>query len=253
MSSNHSVPGYHRFLNIDTAHSLPSGHAHMKYKLILPVVAMLLCSSCAWFIDSKTDEKTAQELVNDGMESFNRQRYRSAIESFQKLKDWYPFSKYAILAELKIADAHYYLEEYEAAIVAYESFENLHPRNEATPYVIFQRGMSYFKQMETVDRDQTSAKKAIEIFTRLKKTYPASEYAAQADNYIRLSLKNMAGHEFYVGEFYFKSKHYKAAIVRFKAVVTNYPDVGLTQKALEYITRCEVELAKQAPAEKSVS
>jgi len=219
----------------------------MKYKLILPVVAMLLFSGCAYFFDSKTDEKTAQELVNDGMEAFNSQRYRAAIESFDKLKDWYPFSKYAILAELKIADAHFYLGEYEAAIAAYESFENLHPRNEATPYVIFQRGLSYIEQMESVDRDQASAKKAIETFNRLKKTYPASEYTAQAENYIRLSLKNLAGHEFYVGEFYFKNKHYKAAVMRFRIVVSKYPDVGLTEKALEYIARCEAELAT-APA-----
>ena len=232
------------------AFSLPSGHSPMKYKLILPVVAMLLFSGCAFFFDSKADEKTAQELVNDGMEAFNRQRYRSAIESFNKLKDWYPFSKYAILAELKIADSHFYLGEYEAAVVAYESFENLHPRNEAIPYVIFQRGMSFIEQMETVDRDQTSAKKAIETFNRLKKTYPNSEYTVQADNYIRLSLKNMAGHEFYVGEFYFKSKHYKAAVVRFRTVVSSYPDVGLTEKALAYIARCEVELSNEAPPEK---
>jgi outer membrane protein assembly factor BamD len=228
-----------------TAQRLPSGHSPMKYKLILPVVAMLLFSGCALFFDSKSDEKTAQELVNDGMESFNHQRYRSAIESFDKLKDWYPFSKYAILAELKIADAHFYLGEYEAAIATYESFENLHPRNDATPYVIFQRGLSYIEQLETVDRDQKSANKAIETFNRLKKTYPASEYTVQAENYIRLCLKNLAGHEFYVAEFYFKNKRYKAAVVRFRTVVSTYPDVGLTEKALGYIARCEVELAKQ--------
>jgi len=225
----------------------------MKYKLILPIVALLLFSGCAFFYDNKADDKTAQELVNDGMEAFNRQRYRSAIASFDKLKDWYPFSKYAILAELKVADGHFYLEEYEAAITAYESFENLHPRNEAIPYVIFQRGLSYAKQIETVDRDQTSAKKAIETFNRLKKMYPTSEYTAQADTYIRMALKNMAGHEFYVAEFYFKSKHYKAAVVRFRTVVSSYPDVGLTQKALEYIARCEAELEKQTPPEKTVS
>jgi len=225
----------------------------MKYKLILPVVAMLLFSGCSLFFDSKTDDKTAQELVNDGMEAFNRQRYRTAIESFNKLKDWYPFSKYAILAELKIADSHFYLGEYGAAITAYESFENLHPRNEATPYVVFQRGMSYIEQLESVDRDQTSAKKAIETFNRLKKTYPNSEYTAQADNYIRLSMKNMAGHEFYVGEFYFKNKHYKAAVMRFRTVVSSYPDVGLTEKALEYIDRCEVELAKENASGKKAS
>lgn len=218
----------------------------MRTKLILPVVAILLFSGCSYFFDRKADDKTAQELVNDGMESFNRQRYRNAIESFTKLKDWYPFSKYAILAELKIADSHFYLGEYEAAISAYESFENLHPRNEATPYVVFQRGLCHVEQLETVDRDQTSAKKAIDIFTRLKKTFPNSEYTAQADHYIRLSLKNLAGHEFYVAQFYFKSKHYKAALVRFRTVVTNYPDVGLTEKALEFIAQCESELAKQS-------
>ncbi len=63
----------------------------------------------------------------------------------------------------------------------------------------------------------------------------------------------MAGHEFYVGEFYFKSKHYKAAVMRFRTVVSGYPDVGLTQKALEYIARCEAELAKQAAPEKKDS
>ncbi len=222
----------------------------MKYKLILPVVAMLMLSGCAYFFDGKSDEKTAQELVNDGMEAFNSQRYRAAIESFDKLKDWYPFSKYAILAELKIADAHFYLGEYEAAITAYESFENLHPRNDATPYVIFQRGLCYIEQLESVDRDQKSTVKAVETFNRLKKMYPASEYTAQADNYIRMSLKNLAGHEFYVGEFYFKNKHFKAAVKRFRTVVSSYPDVGLTEKALENIARCEVELAKGAEPEK---
>ena len=225
----------------------------MKYKLILPVVAMLLFSGCSLLFYSKTDDKTAQELVNDGMEAFNRQHYRSAIEAFNKLTDWYPFSKYAILAELKIADSHFYLGEYGAAITAYESFENLHPRNEAMPYVIFQRGMSYIEQLESVDRDQTSAKKAIETFNHLKKTYPNSEYTSQADNCIRLSMKNMAGHEFYVGEFYFKSKHYKAAVMRFRTVVSSYPDVGLTEKALVYIDRCELELAKEASSGKKTS
>lgn len=226
----------------------------MKYKLLLPVLAaVLLFSGCSLFFSNKSDEKTAQELVNDGMEAFNRQRYKEAIQSFDKLKDWYPFSKYAILAELKIADSHFYLGEYPAAITAYESFENLHPRNDATPYVIFQRGLCYYLQIESIDRDQASAKKAIETFNRLKKLFPNSEYTAQADNYIRLSMKSLAGHEFYVGEFYLKNKHYKAALVRFKSVVSSYPDVGLTEKALQNIARCESELVKIAAKEKPVS
>ncbi len=215
----------------------------MKYKLVVPIMALLLFTGCAWFFDKNMDEKTAQELVNDGMEAFNSQQYHTAVESFQKLKDWYPFSKYAILAELKIADSRYYMEEYGAAAVAYDSFESLHPRNDAIPYVIFQLGMCYIHQLESIDRDQTSAQKAIEIFSRLKKSYPDSKYASQADAYIWQATKNLAAHEFYIGEFYFKNKHYKAAVVRFKAVVANFPDVGLNQRALEYISKCEDAVA----------
>ena len=223
----------------------------MKHILVISFVSALLFSGCSLFFDKKMDEKSAQELINDGMEAFTHQQYLTAIESFDKLKDWYPFSKYAILAELKTADAHYYLGQYAASIVAYESFENLHPRNEATPYVIFQLGMSYIQQMETIDRDQTSAKKAVETFNRLKKLYPDSEYAKQTDSYILQSYKSMTGHEFYIGEFYFKNKHYKAALARFKTVITVYPDVGYNQQALEYIARCEAELAKEPTKKKS--
>ena len=217
----------------------------MKYKLTISIsiLTILLFTGCAWFFDKNMDEKTAQELVNDGMEAFNHQQYRTAVDAFQKLKDWYPFSKYTILAELKIADSHYYMEEYGAAAVAYESFENLHPRNDAIPYVIFQLGMSYIHQMESIDRDQVAAKKAIEIFSRLKKSYPDSKYASQAYACIREATKNLAGHEFYIGEFYFKNNHYKAAVIRFKSVVADFPDVGLNQRALEYISKCEDALA----------
>jgi len=79
----------------------------MKRILTIWLIALLVCSGCAWF--GTKSEKSAQELASDGMEAFNNGKYTKAIESFEKLKDWYPFSKFAILAELKIADAHYHL------------------------------------------------------------------------------------------------------------------------------------------------
>jgi len=210
---------------------------HMKRIIALILISLFVFSGCAWF--KPKEEKNAQELVSDGMDQFNNGDYKDAIESFEKLKDWYPFSKFVILAELKIADAHYHLKEYDSAVEAYESFENLHPRNEAIPYVIFQTGRCYFEQIDTIDRDQTPAKKALDIFTRLKKQFPNDPYATKAEEHIKECNKSLAGHEFYVGEFYYKSKHYKAALNRFKSVLTNYPDVGIHQQALQYITLCE--------------
>ncbi len=216
----------------------------MKRIIALLLVSLLVISGCAWF--ETKEERTAQELVSDGMDQFNDGDYKKAIESFESLKDWYPFSKFVILAELKTADAYYHLKNYEEAVSGYEEFENLHPRNEATPYVIYQTGRCYFEQIDTIDRDYTPANKALEIFKRLQKQFPGNLYANRAEEHIDKCIKILAGHEFYVAFFYFKGKHYKAALSRFKWVLTNYPDVGIHEKALQYIALCEDLLKKQA-------
>lgn len=217
----------------------------MKRLIVISIIALLICPGCASV--KPQEEMTAHELAGEGMDAFKNKNYRKAIESFEKLKDWYPFSKYAILAELKIADGHYNLNEYDEAVVAYEEFEKLHPRNEAIPYVLYQIGLCYFKQIDTVDRDQTAAEKALSIFKRLEKQFPNNRYALQARDYINKCLKSLAGHEFYVGVFYYKSKHYKAALKRFRAVLFKYPDVGVQQKALQYIASCETLLNIKPP------
>jgi outer membrane protein assembly factor BamD len=225
----------------------------MKFRLIVIVLVQLsLCSGCAWF--SRPDiEKPAKELVQDGLKAYEKGDYADSIKQFQKLKDWYPFSKFAIMAELKIADAHYHLNEYPEAIQAYEEFEQLHPRNEATPYVVYQIGQCYYEQMDTIDRDQTSAQKALKVFQRLMRQYPGDPYALQAQTHITKCLQSIAGHEFYVGQFYFKSKHYKAALSRFMAVITQYPDVGVQHQALVYIAQCEAIIAQQNKGKASES
>lgn len=195
---------------------------------------------CAWF--RAEEKKTALELAEAGMEDYRDGDYDDAIKSFQNLKDWYPFSQYAILAELKLGDAYYHRKEYEEAIVAYDLFESLHPKNEAVPYVVYQIGRCYFDQLETVDRDQTMAREALKAFERLVRSYPTSPYAKKAEEHIRACNRNLAEHEFYVGMFYYKSKHYKAALERFTAVVRSYPDMGVHHKALKYIALCQAKL-----------
>lgn len=206
-------------------------------------IALLVFQGCAFF--AVKEEKYAQELADDGMEAYHEGDYKEAIESFEKIKDWYPFSKFAMLAELKIADSHYKLQEYDDAVAAYEEFENLHPLNDAIPYVIFQTGLCYFEQVDTPDRDQTKARKALDAFSRLIKRFPKDTYALKAGEYINTCYKSLAESEFGIGLYYYKSKNYKAALKRFKAVLTNYPDVGVHRKAIQYIALCETTLSVQ--------
>ncbi len=217
-----------------------------KFKYCLIIIGTLVLfslSGCAWF--SSKDTRPAHELAKDGMDEYKSGSYTTAIETFERLKDWYPFSKYAILAELKIGEAYYKKEEYEDAVFAYEEFANLHPRNEAVPYVMYQIGRCYFDQVDTVDRDQATAQKALESFRKLVDRYPADSYTKKARPHIDACIKSLAGHDLYVARFYFKSRYYKAALSRFMAVLTDYPDIGLQQKALQYISICKAQIARE--------
>jgi outer membrane protein assembly factor BamD len=215
----------------------------MKRLLLACVGVLLIVTGCAWF-ESK-EEKSAQELVQEGVDFFEAGKYKKAVESFEKLRDWYPFSRYAILAELKIADAYFNLESYADAIFAYEEFEQLHPRNEVIPYVIFRIGRSYFNQIDTIDRDQSNAVKALETYQRLVQQYPGDAYAGMAQSDMVACYQSLSGHEFYVGRFYYKNKNYKAAKVRFTAVVEKYPDVGYLYQALTYLANCDAWLQSE--------
>ncbi len=215
----------------------------MKRVLCLCLLLTVFAEGCAWF---KTQEdKSANVLAQEGMAAFEKGKHRRAIESFEKLRDWYPFSKYASLAELKTADSYYHLGEYGEAVYAYEAFESLHPRNEAIPYVIYQIGRCYYEQMESIDRDQTATRKALDTFRRLEKTFPRSSYAMKAESHIKECYERLAGHEFYVGMFYFKSKHYKTALNRFQIVLDDYPTVGdLRWKARKYIALSKEQMGE---------
>ena len=200
----------------------------------------------AWrALTGEEEEYSAQELAWVAMDDYESGDYSRAIEKFEKLKDWFPFSKYAILAELKIGDAHYKLEQYEEAVFAYEEFEKLHPRNEAVPYVIYQIGRCYYDRIDSIDRDQVPARKALEAFQRLIKQFPKDQYARLAEEHINACYKSLAGNEYIIGLFYYKSKHYEAAYSRFMAVISSYPDVGYHQKALQYIAKCQASLSKE--------
>ncbi|UCG14487.1 MAG: outer membrane protein assembly factor BamD [Deltaproteobacteria bacterium] len=225
----------------------------MKEKHILPSCTPLVLlvfvtaslSGCAWFKSRQVE--TAEQLAAEGMAYFDEEDYGEALEKFTTLKERYPYSRYAILAELKVADAHFHREEYPEAIAAYEDFARLHPKNEAIPYVLYQIGASYYEQLLSSDRDQTPTYQAILAFERLIKAHPNSTYAKKAEAKVQLCRKLLAAHEMYVGRFYYKSKHYEAALLRCEGVLASYQD-ALSEKERkeveELIQSCKVKLSE---------
>ncbi len=220
-----------------------------KVKLFaIGVLAVFWLNGCAlWehFFPTEEEEQLPAQLMDEGMENFKNGYYEAAADAFQKLKDRYPYSRFALEAEVKMADAMYEKQEYDEAYEAYDDFERLHPKNSKIPYIIYRKGMCHFKQVTTIDRDQSHTLAAKEEFERLVRKFPRSEYAQRARSRIKACYVYLAEYELYVGHFYFKMKKYRAAMDRFRYLVEHYPDFGQYHEALEYYRLCK----EKAPSE----
>jgi outer membrane protein assembly factor BamD len=215
---------------------------------LLALVLVFAFSGCStvkgWFSKPKPDQPP-EILAEQGIKSLKKKKYDDAIDSFEMLRDRHPYSDQAVMAQLKVADAYFFKKKYEEAYNAYREFEKLHPTNKAVPYCIFREGQSFYRQRSTIDRDQTYTQKAIQEFKRLKQKFPDSEYVTKADFYISRCRKDLAEHEFYVAEFYYRTKRYQAAIDRYQGLVQDYPEFSKNAEAKERVQECQELLAAQ--------
>jgi outer membrane protein assembly factor BamD len=214
-----------------------------KY-LLLFFLLISLFEGCA-FNKPKPKEPGPEALLERGLRQMNEGVFAQAAKTLQAVKDRYPYSKAAIIASLKLADALYNRDEYDVAYDLYDEFERLHPKDKSTPYAVYQKGMCHFNRMKSFDRDQNHTMRAKVEFERFVKLYPKSEYYNNAKKNIRKCLISLAKYELYVGHFYFKNGKYKPALERFTYLIKNYPDMGQYHEALEYISKCKEKLAEK--------
>ncbi len=216
------------------------------------ICLLVMLSGCGvWkhFFGDDDIEPTPAELMSEGLDRFNSGKFEAAAEIFQKIKDRYPYSKNALDAELKMADALYQRGLFEEAYEEYSQFERLHPKNPEIPYVIYQQGMCFYRQSSTIDRDQSKTLRAREEFERVVKRYKNSPYANMAKRKLRESLVNMAEHELYVGNFYYRMGKYDAAMDRYFYIINNFPDLGQYYEAIENIKKCKEDIAREKAIE----
>lgn len=190
----------------------------------------------AWpYENGSVRPETAESLAMDGLNDLNHGKYYSALKTFEKLKDRYPFSRFSLLAELKSADCKYYEKDYDEALLLYDEFEKNHPTNEAISYVLFQIGMCHYRQIDTIDRDTKTATDAIAAFSRLNRTFPGSPYFVEAVKRIKTANDFLADHEFYVATFYTKTGEYEQAMGRLEYILTQFPQTSIVPEAEELL------------------
>jgi len=168
--------------------------------------------------------KPPEALYKDGEESFKRGNYEDAITQWKKVKESYKSPELSSKAELGIADAYFLNKDYIEAAAAYEDFRKLHPVHERAAYALYRQGVSYYKEINGIDTDQTPVKNALSTFELYLSQYPHGENVAEVAEKVRDCRDKQVQYEIYVGSFYLRTGSYAAAIGRFETALKTFPD-----------------------------
>ncbi len=191
---------------------------------------------------------TDQEYLKMGHEYLADEDYRAAVKAFEDLEANYPDSPYVAQARLEQANTYFAQNRFGEAALQYQRFLRYHPRNPLADKARYKLGLSYFKQRLTIDRDPSFTKQAFNEFSRFIQQYSQSPLAAEAREKQTICLEELAEHDFYIGNFYFKRKGYEAAINRLRQTFLNYPQTKVAPEALFYLAESHWQLNKNPEA-----
>jgi outer membrane protein assembly factor BamD len=227
-------------------------------KLAAAALAVLLLS-CAGTNAAKgplTYSNTARRIYTQGMEAYQNANYLDAIRYFTECKRRFPYSKWALLAELRIADSQFGREQYLEAIDAYKLFIKFHPTNENVPYAQYQIALSYFKQAPedwfllppSYEKDLSAVVDAVKEVKKFIKSYPGSGLLPKARELLRRCERKLGDHELYVARFYAGRDKLVAALMRLEYVRQNLTTLADDPEILLLLGKIYLRLGRKDKA-----
>jgi outer membrane protein assembly factor BamD len=220
--------------------------------LILPLLA-----SCG---GSKEDQAASnqpvapvEDLYNNGIDALNAQRYETATDQFNLVEQNYPYSSWAVNAQLMQGYTQYLRNHYTDAIATLDRFIQLHPAHRDVAYAYYLRALCYYEQIADIQRDQRGTEQAMNALQEVVNRFPDSAYARDARLKIDLCRDHLAGKEMEIGRWYESQHLYEAAIGRFQRVVDDYQTTNHVPEALHRLTEIYLLLGLKDEAKKTAA
>ncbi len=240
-------PGFDSIVGPTTMQRL----ARLRWLLLgLALVGLAACSkSTDGTPDAFANDQPAGNLYNEGLAYLNGGKLRDAAKSFDEVDRQHPYSEYARKALIMSTFTSYKRGDFDTAITSGNRYLALYPGSPDAAYANYLIGLSYFRRMPDVTRDQDMTRKALAAFEEIVNNYPDSEYVVDAKTKIIACRDQLAGKEMQVGRYYLEQRDYLAAINRFKIVVTQYQTTRHVEEALERLTEANMALGLTSEAQ----
>jgi outer membrane protein assembly factor BamD len=223
--------------------------------LVLGMTALLpLLSSCGSNDTAKKGPAgPVEELYNNGVDALNAHRFSTADDQFNAVEQNYPYSTWAVNAQLMSGYSLYLQNKYTESIGTLDRFIQLHPAHRDIGYAYYLRSLCYYEQIADIERDQKVTEQAMNALREVVNRFPDTSYANDAKLKIDLCIDHLAGKEMEIGRFYQKQHLYEAAIGRFQRVVDDFQTTNHVPEALARLTEIYLVLGLKDQARKTAA
>ena len=233
-----------------------SGHRLLIFALALSFAGCAGSSSNAK--DPLNYTENAKHSYENALRAFLEQDHELSNQLMEEVKRNYGYSRYARLAELRLADTAYSQQKYAEAITMYKSFVHDYPNDAEVPYARYRVARSQFSQASPSvlmapleERDLAAVQDSYRSIRAFLADFP--NYKRSEDlKYMRAETVGLlARHELYVARFYLRRDNFDAAVARIKFALNRYAKSGLDPEAIVLLGETYLKMKKRDDARKA--
>ncbi len=207
------------------------------------MAALVGATGCA---STEGQPKTALDYTDNArkdyevaLAAFEDKNWELADELLNEVKRKYAYSRYARLAELRLADGNFQQEKFAESITGYKEFIHDHPNDPEVPYARYRVAKAEYDSVSQSimlppleERDLASVNDALNTLRSYLSDYPGSEHSDELRYMLDVVLGLLARHELYVARYYLAEGRFDAAIMRCEYALKSLKNSGLEPEGM---------------------
>lgn len=214
--------------------------------MLLPVCALFYPLVSTGCVEQSRKPQSAAEYTENARRDYenavralSEKNWEAADQLLNAIRKNYSYTRYARLAELRLADANYEQDKLAEAISAYKAFIHDYPNDPEVPYARFRVAKAEYESVSQSfllppleERDLATVNDALGTIRNYLEDFPNSEHTKDLEYMLEVVVGLLARHELYVARYYLNADRFEAAAARIASAIEKFPDSGLEPEAL---------------------
>lgn len=207
-------------------------------KIAYLFVVFLMISSCSEYqkVLNGTDKESQYKMA---VKLYEAKKYSKALRLFEKVTPVYRGKPQMERIQYMVANSNFNEKSYSLAGYYFDRFAKNYPKSSKREEAEFLSALAYYKASPRFSIEQTDTDKAMYAFQSFIDKYPDSDKIEEANKYYKELRYKLEKKAFEIAKTYYRtapydSRNYRAAMVAFDNLLSDYLGTSFKEEALYY-------------------